>query len=389
MDVFNRTILHLSCVFVVLSLPAAIEAAHQPDFWRDNDAVRQPVESGSHAALVYPLPVIWPSGGAFSPDVPTDPIELLAWYDENIIAMVPASDGDVTMSEALPALSQPEPLAIEQQPQSMEPWIDESMAGTAVSSEMWTWRVLPSGLIYRSYMAGVHEPRIAIVAFYEQEAGQSLWDATLGGRGGVLRYGDGDPLRPQGWQLDVEGAVMVRLDVENRQDLESSDYRFGFPITYGIANWQFKFGYYHISSHLGDERMLREPGQDERINYVRDGILYGVSYYPVPSIRIYGELGGAFNADGGAKPFETQFGTELAPPGPTGGRGAPFLAINGHLRQDHHFGGDVSLQTGWLWRGEFGQKMRLGMHYFNGKSSQFQFFNAYEQQIGGGLWYDF
>jgi hypothetical protein len=33
--------------------------------------------------------------------------------------------------------------------------------------------------------------------------------------------------------------------------------------------------------------------------------------------------------------------------------------------------------------------MRLGLHYYNGESSQLQFFDKFEQQIGIGLWYDF
>ena len=33
--------------------------------------------------------------------------------------------------------------------------------------------------------------------------------------------------------------------------------------------------------------------------------------------------------------------------------------------------------------------MQPGVQYFNGKSSQYQTFDNYEQQIGFGLWYDF
>ena len=36
-----------------------------------------------------------------------------------------------------------------------------------------------------------------------------------------------------------------------------------------------------------------------------------------------------------------------------------------------------------------GQVMRAGLHYYNGKSSQYQTFDDSEQQIGFGLWYDF
>ena len=42
-----------------------------------------------------------------------------------------------------------------------------------------------------------------------------------------------------------------------------------------------------------------------------------------------------------------------------------------------------------LMRGILGQTLRYGFQYYNGKSSQSEFFNQSEQQVGGGLWYDF
>ena len=257
-------------------------------------------------------------------------------------------------------------------------------------SDVWHWQVLPEGLIYRSYQAGVHEPRLAIVAFHEAD-GRDLWDGTLGGRVGVLRYGTSGPIFPQGWQVDVEAAAMVRLTLDEIRDFETADYRVGVPVTYGVDNWQFKLAVYHLSSHLGDEYILANlPGSlDDRINYVRDAVVLGASYFPHPVWRLYSEAAYAVNVDGGAKPWEFQFGTELSRPGPTGTRGTPFLAINGHLREELEFGGDLSTQLGWLWRGQSGQTMRVGLHYFNGKSSQYQTFDDSEQQLGAGLWYDF
>lgn len=251
-----------------------------------------------------------------------------------------------------------------------------------------TWQVGPSGLIYRSYLAGPLEPRISITPFFSEN--HSYWDATVGGRGGIIRYGDCDPLFPQGWQLDAYGAAVVRMDAENHQDLNSCDYVFGFPLTYGIDNWQFKMGYAHLSSHLGDEYARRNPGSlQDRINYVRDGIVFGASWFPIWACRLYGEFDWAFHHSGGAKPIAFQFGNELSRPGPTGLHGSPFLALNGRMRQDVDYGGDVTAQTGWLWRGETGKTFRIGGHYYNGKSSQAQFFRTSEQQIGMGLWYDF
>jgi hypothetical protein len=272
-------------------------------------------------------------------------------------------------------------------------YTDPGWGGEAVvlpcPADAWYWQVLPDGLIYHSYWAGVREPRLGIVMQHISD-GDAYFDGTAGGRAGLLRYGTGGGIFPQGWQLDIEAAALVRLTLDQVRDFETADYRVGVPLTYGIDQWQFKFAVYHLSSHLGDEFAIAHPGSLlNRINYVRDEILLGASYYAEPAWRLYSEIGYAFNTDGGAEPWEIQFGTELAAPGPTGPRGTPFFAINVHLREEVDFGGDISSQLGWLWRGNSGQVSRVGLHYFNGKSSQYQTFNQFEQQIGVGLWYDF
>jgi hypothetical protein len=139
---------------------------------------------------------------------------------------------------------------------------------------------------------------------------------------------------------------------------------------------------------LGDEKALRDPGSlDDRINYVRDSLVYGTSVYVRPYWRQYGEVGWAFNSDGGARPWAMQFGTELSRPGAR--VSTPFFAINADMRQELRYGGNVAVQTGWMWRGEYGQTLRLGFHFLNGKSNQYQFFNDTEEQTGVGIWYDF
>lgn len=256
-------------------------------------------------------------------------------------------------------------------------------------SDVWEWQQLPQGLIYRSYWAGVKEPRFGIQLMHETD-GHSFWDPTVGTRLGLLRYGTAGGLHPEGWEWDVEGAAEPRLTLDQDRDLETVDFRAGTLATYGISNWQFKFGYYHLSSHLGDEFAIKHPGSlDERINYVRDSLILGASFYPNPILRVYGESAWAFNPDGGAKPWEFQFGTEFSEPGPTGRNGTAFLALNGHLRQEFDFSGDFTAQIGRLWRTANGQTFRLGLHYLNGKSSQYQSFSKFEQQIGVGAWYDF
>jgi hypothetical protein len=295
-------------------------------------------------------------------------------------------DPNATNSEAWssPLGATPEPL-----PEGAAS-VDSPVFGEAFpADDVYGWHWLPTGLIYHSYMAGVHEPRLALFSFSDLDS-RVLWDATLGGRVGLVQYGDGNPVCPDGFQLDFYGAAIARLDVKSAQDLDSTDYVFGFPITWGDDQWQWKFGYAHISSHLGDEFAISNPGAlANRINYVRDSLVFGTSYYVNPAWRVYGEVGWAFHASGGAKPFESQFGTELSTPGPTDGHWVPFVAFNGRVRQDSDFCGDVTLQAGWLRRNVLNQTFRFGAQYYNGKSSQFEFFNTSEQQLGVGIWYDF
>ncbi|NUQ64177.1 MAG: DUF1207 domain-containing protein [Pirellulales bacterium] len=255
------------------------------------------------------------------------------------------------------------------------------------SASAWTWQVLPAGILYPSYLAGPREPRFAS-QWVKVSENDWVWDLAIGGRAGILRYGTTDPLWPEGFQLDIEGAAFPRLALEEQQDLISSDFRFGVPLTYRRGPWETKFGYYHISSHLGDE-FLEDHSGWERVNYVRDALLWGAAVRPTAALRLYGEVAWAFFADGGAEPWEFQAGASYSPAYPTGLPGAPFAAVNGHLREEADFGGNVVVEAGWAWKGSSGHLLRLGVHYLNGKSNQYQFFPRYEEQIGLGLWFDY
>lgn len=255
--------------------------------------------------------------------------------------------------------------------------------------EPWGWVVLPQALLYRSYLAGTREPRLG--TFFSQTNDQgSLWDSTLGARVGILRYGNSSESDPEGYQLDAEGAAILRMDPDHEMDMVGTDYRAGAVLTHLEDGFQWKFGYYHLSAHLGDETIIRYAPNFRRINYVRDAIVLGFGYYWTPKLRLYVEANYAFNADGGAEPWEFQTGFDWAPAHPTGLRGAPFAAVNGHIREENNFSGNFVVQTGWAWRsGGPGRLFRIGFEYYNGKSRQYEFFDQFEQQVGGGLWYDF
>lgn len=250
----------------------------------------------------------------------------------------------------------------------------------------WGWHVLPRGIVYKSYLAAAKESRLGTQIVQERDA-TSLFDSTLGGRFGVLRFGPENV--PEGFQWDIDGAAMVRLDPDDELDVQATDYRVGSTLNWGMGKHRWRVGYYHVSSHLGDEFLLKNPNF-RRLNFHRDALLAGYSHYFTPDLRVHGEFAVAFNYEL-AEPFEFLFGFDWAPATSTGPRGAPFVAFNTHLRQELDFGGNIALQAGWAWRGKDPASglLRTGLYYYNGGSPQWSFYQDFEEQLGVGLWYDF
>lgn len=305
-------------------------------------------------------------------------------------SLLSVRDAGTRMAERVAARLQGPPLPAD--PPTSAPWPEfvpeDSPSATCQAADPdWHFQLFPYGLIYRPYLAGEKESRFRSYWAHEKDDGW-IWDITLGGAVGLLRYGTSGKTRPEGFQVGLEGAGIPRLDLEEDSDLVSADFRFGIPVTYGTSKYQIKLAYYHLSSHLGDEYLLKHPGYP-RLNYSRNVLVNGYSFYLSDRLRVYAEAGWAFSSDV-AEPWEFQFGAEYSPAHATGLRGAPFAAIDGHLRQEVDYGGNLVVQAGWAWRGNPASGMfRMGFEYFNGKSDQFSFYDDSESKVGIGIWYDY
>jgi len=266
--------------------------------------------------------------------------------------------------------------------------VEESLENEPLFEDCdYEWQVLPEGLMYKVYLAGEKESRMQAVWMSSRGRDGMVWETALGGHVGLLRYGTLDAIHPQGWQLDLEGAALPRVDLGNESDLESADFRAGFLSTWRDGPNAFKAGYYHLSSHVGDEFLIRNPGYN-RLNYVRDSAIVGWTRDLNPDVQAYGEVAYAFNHEDGALPLELQYGLQYNPV-VFGLHGAPFAAINGHTRQDFGYITSVNVEAGWQWRGMTNHTYRLGMQYYNGPALQWSFAGMNERLIGAGMWMDF
>lgn len=263
--------------------------------------------------------------------------------------------------------------------------LGDSQISFDAPSSPWQWHIRPRGFVYHTYWASAAEPRLGTQLIEERSDGTFL-DSHIGGRFGIVRFGPKD--RPEGFQIDLLGGAKLR---QNWGDLDvlATDYRYDLIGTYGVGPNRFKFGFYHVSAHTGDEFLLENPGFN-RLNFFRDTLVAGYSYYPIPQARFYAEMGWAIDHEI-SEPWEFQFGFDLGPKAYTGVRGAPFLAMNVHLREELDFGGNFAFQAGWAWRGEdvLDGVLRTGVYFYEGACPYFAFYAEHERQIGWGLWYDF
>jgi hypothetical protein len=269
---------------------------------------------------------------------------------------------------------------------------EEFMGPASYNSDEMTWQVLPTGLLYHSYLAGEKEPRFNAIWLTDQN-GKRNWETQVGGRLGILRKGTRGAVLPQGWQLDLEGGAQARVMLDEDSDLEAADFRVGILSTHRRGLWSTKFGYYHLSSHIGDEYLIKNPGF-VRLNYVRDAVIMGLSRDILigdrPDVRVYGEYAYALNHEY-ASPMEIQTGTEYSPLIFNGVRGSPYIAVNGHFRQDQNWGqSGFNVVWGWQWRSmETNHRFRIGAQYYDGPSLQWSFVNIKERLIGWGIWMDY
>ena len=155
--------------------------------------------------------------------------------------------------------------------------------------------------------------------------------------------------------------------------------------------------YYQKDPLLGDETVPFTNGMGHRqqsayrINYYREALLLSYAYRPTSNTRLYAEIDYAVMQGEYTKPWHLQLGAEYSPRYPAqGGWGTPFAAINARLMQEHNFDGNMTVQTGWQWRGSHNQLLRLGVQYIGGVSEQYEFIRGRrEHKIGLGVWYDF
>ncbi|MBL7007168.1 MAG: DUF1207 domain-containing protein [Spirochaetia bacterium] len=189
-----------------------------------------------------------------------------------------------------------------------------------------------------------------------------------------------------------------------------------------IEEFAFRFGYHHLSGHVGDEYLAEyisiiDPivdgagiadGENYHLAYVRDAVLLGLSFQPFPFLRMYGEVDYSFSLMDifhcyNNLRWHINFGTELVwkPPEEIAWIGAWYAATDIQLFEESSWRPGITVQIGrYGISGEKGERFRIGAEYYYGRVPLFVFNHTQgtiptewdavplEQYITIGIWFD-
>jgi len=189
-------------------------------------------------------------------------------------------------------------------------------------------------------------------------------------------------------QVGIEAGIWSVFDVDVKKPninggtaLVNTDFYVGFPVTYAINKWSFRFRGYHQSSHLGDEFLVNHPGY-KRVNPSFEAADFFTSYQATDFLRLYGGPGVILHSD---KSFNmeriyVEYGLEVR----MGGKKIYYHKLYGNFIaaayfrnwQVFHWNLDSTFLFGYEWSKlqGVGRKIRIIATYHHGYSLEGQFF---------------
>lgn len=218
--------------------------------------------------------------------------------------------------------------------------------------------------------------RLAVDEISTEDTGDALYALKLGAVLPVVRIGE--------WRISLDGGFLGLFDIDNSYDNLGWDGNYGLIVTHPLGrDAAVRVARLHDSSHVGDE--YTERTGRTRIDYTREEFALGVTFWPAPTWRLYGEYGHGtgYDADDPGEPGRAQAGIEWE----RAGRWAPYAAVDVQSWEERHWNADVAVQAGLAFHGE-GRRWRLGLEYYDGRVPLGEFYFEDQRHLSLGLFVD-
>ena len=216
--------------------------------------------------------------------------------------------------------------------------------------------------------------------FNDNVIGKHVGACSFGSDFGVFRWCDFWRTCGQ-LQFDVEAGIFAVFDLDHMdRAMVNTDFFVAGMLSYARKCWSYRFRLWHLSSHLGDEFLLANPGFDRR-NLSDEGVDLFASYQLARPVRVYGGIGYIFDRDRTFPEHLVYFewGSEARIFGSCDSYNRvyiqPFLAMHFRSWEEHDFDVDQTYALGVEWSNIKGttRKVRIFVEYHDGFSKEGQF----------------
>jgi hypothetical protein len=220
----------------------------------------------------------------------------------------------------------------------------------------------------------------AAIRFNDKVVGKHVGVAEFGGDFVLLRLIDA-LWWPGDMDIGIEAGIFSVFDLDHVEAcMFNTDFFVAALFTYALNRWSFRLRWWHMSSHLGDEFLISNPGFP-RHNPSDEGVDLFASYQLGQAVRLYGGVGDIYSRDKTfpEKPFYFEWGAEIRVFGCRDWFDKlyvqPFLAMHFRSWEEHDYNLDQTYALGVEWSKlqGVGRKFRLFAEYHNGYCREGQF----------------
>jgi hypothetical protein len=251
-------------------------------------------------------------------------------------------------------------------------------------------KVFPPASLFDPLHADPRWPHFS-VRFEHLNGSPELQDAAAVSFGERLPLLEGDAPFDGRWQVGISGAAYALFDKGSKsEDLINTDYRWFIPLSYRSGPFSALFRYYHQSSHLGDELILRGK-PITRVNLSYEAVDLTLSQDIGKRYRVYGGLGEIVRAEPDLEPLSAQLGAEYSGGHAYFGMFRPVAALDLQAREYNGWDPELAVNAGFQVESPYtvGRALRIVAEYDHGKSPNGQFFHENIEYYGFGAHFYF
>ncbi|MDH5444053.1 MAG: DUF1207 domain-containing protein [Gammaproteobacteria bacterium] len=254
-------------------------------------------------------------------------------------------------------------------------------------------QLAPTEHIYPPYLADQKRVTFGLQVLHVMnstipETSNSRFALRLGGRLELFNWSD-DEDPAQQLQANLEVGFLGHFDIDHSQDNIGWDGNYGLIFSYRHnTSVAYRFGFYHDSSHVGDE--YAERTGRKRISYTREEVLLGAQYSFSPRWQTYFELGAGYHQD--EKPLQDRYRVQTGlqyqqSQYSTSERLGWYAGIDLSAYEENDWSINRALQFGFAFDAA-PHVWRIALDYYRGRSSIGEFFQFEEEYIGLSLYLD-